>query len=91
MQLNDHISHLHSIEKMDVDIIVTNIVSHKKRINCIYKWNHNTQTKRPHFIYNNIFRWWQSNTQSIVDLEIFHKINWYLTQLAKNFKKKWLA
>ena len=27
---------------MDVDVIVTNIVPHKKKINCIDEWNHIT-------------------------------------------------
>ena len=30
-------------------------------------------------------------SQNVVDLEIFHKRNWYLTKLAENFWKKWLA
>ena len=34
---------------MDVDIIVTNIVPHKKRNNCIPDWNHITQKKRLHY------------------------------------------
>ena len=30
-------------------------------------------------------------SQNMVDLEIFHKRNWYLTKLAEIFWKKWLA
>ena len=32
---------------MDVDVIVTNSVQHKKRINCIHEWNHIYQKKWP--------------------------------------------
>ena len=67
--------------KRDVDVIVTNIVPHKKKINCIHEWNHITQKKRPHYTCTtrskNVFRWWQSNAQTVVNLEIFHKRNWY--------------
>ena len=30
-------------------------------------------------------------SQNVVNLEIFHKRNWYLTQVAEMFWKKWLA
>ena len=34
---------------------------------------------------NSVFRWWQSTAQNIVDLEIFHKRDWYLTHLVEKY------
>ena len=51
--------------------------------------------KKPHYSCtirsSNVFRWWQSNAQHIINSEIFHKRNWYLTKLAENFWKQWLS
>ena len=91
LQFNGHISQLHGIEKMYVDVVVTNIVPHKQGINCIHEWNRIAQNKRPHYFCtvtrNNVFQWWQSNAQNTFNLEMFHQKNWYLTQLAEFFKE----
>ena len=52
---------------MDVDVIVTNIVPHKKKINCIHEWNHITQEKRPHYTVP------LESTMSSDDAKVMHK------------------